>query len=45
VHELGSFLELVSRLLKDFEHKGWVHLERGAIDVLDADAMKKFVNL
>ena len=43
--ELGSFRELVSRLLKDFEHKGWVQLERGQIQVLDADAMKKFVNL
>jgi len=43
--ELGSFRELVSRLLKDFEHKGWVRLERGQVHVLDAEAMKKFVNL
>ena len=43
--ELGSFRELVSRLLKDFEHKGWVRLERGAVHVLDAAALKKFVSL
>jgi CRP/FNR family transcriptional regulator len=43
--ELGSFRELVSRLLKDFEHKGWVRLERGAVHVLDGSAMKKFVSL
>jgi CRP/FNR family transcriptional regulator len=43
--ELGSFRELVSRLLKDFEHKGWVRLERGQVVVLDAAALKKFVRL
>lgn len=43
--ELGSFRELVSRLLKDFEHKGWVRLERGQVYVLDGSAMTKFVNL
>lgn len=43
--ELGSFRELVSRLLKDFEHKGWVRLERGLVHVLDAGAMRKFVSL
>jgi CRP/FNR family transcriptional regulator len=43
--ELGSFRELVSRLLKDFEHRGWVRLERGQVHVLDLPAMKKFVNL
>src|SRR5581483_3241884 len=40
--ELGSFRELVSRLLKDFEHKGWVRLERGQVHVLDLPALKKF---
>ncbi|MBB5192927.1 CRP/FNR family transcriptional regulator [Silvimonas terrae] len=43
--ELGSFRELVSRLLKDFEHKGWVRLERGQVLVLDVPALKKFVIL
>lgn len=43
--ELGSFRELVSRLLKDFEHKGWVRLERGQIHVLDGAAVKKFVTM
>lgn len=43
--ELGSFRELVSRLLKDFEHKGWVRLERGQVHVLDVHAIKKFISL
>lgn len=43
--ELGSFRELASRLRKDFEHRGWVQLERGQVHVLDLPAMKKFVNL
>ncbi|GGP28150.1 Crp/Fnr family transcriptional regulator [Silvimonas amylolytica] len=43
--ELGSFRELVSRLLKDFENRGWVQLERGQVCVLDTPALKKFVNL
>ncbi|GGP22359.1 Crp/Fnr family transcriptional regulator [Silvimonas iriomotensis] len=42
--ELGSFRELVSRLLKDFENRGWVRLERGQVCVLDAASLKKLVN-
>lgn len=37
--ELGSVREIVSRLLRSFEDKGWVKLERERITVLDAEAL------
>lgn len=43
--ELGSFRELVSRLLKEFEHKDWVQLERGRVHIKDGAALKKFAAL
>ena len=43
--ELGSFRELVSRILKDFEIRGWVKLERGKIDVLEPLSLKQFADV
>lgn len=40
--ELGTAREVVSRILKDFERRGFVALGRGAITVCDAAALKKF---
>ncbi|ARJ64236.1 Crp/Fnr family transcriptional regulator [Magnetospirillum sp. ME-1] len=37
--ELGSAREVVSRLLKDFERRGWVALARGSVTLLDAAAL------
>ena len=37
--ELGSVREIVSRLLRGFEHRGWVRLERERITVLDPKAL------
>ncbi|MEE9342369.1 MAG: Crp/Fnr family transcriptional regulator [Gammaproteobacteria bacterium] len=37
--ELGSVREVVSRQLKAFEHKGWISLSRGAIDVRNIHAL------
>ncbi len=37
--ELGSVREIVSRLLRSFEDRGWVALERQRIRVLDRDAL------
>ncbi|CUW41284.1 putative transcriptional regulator, Crp/Fnr family [Magnetospirillum sp. XM-1] len=37
--ELGSAREVVSRLLKDFERRGWVTLSRGSVTLLDAAAL------
>ena len=37
--ELGSVREIVSRLLRGFEVRGWVKLERERITVLDARAL------
>ncbi|RMH60147.1 MAG: Crp/Fnr family transcriptional regulator [Bacteroidetes bacterium] len=39
--DLGSAREVVSRLLKDFEHAGAVRLARGAVYVLDVDALRE----
>jgi CRP/FNR family transcriptional regulator len=37
--ELGSVREIVSRLLRQFEERGWVELARGRITVRDARAL------
>jgi CRP/FNR family transcriptional regulator len=37
--ELGSVREVISRILKDFESRSLVHLDRGQIRVLDSDAL------
>ncbi len=37
--ELGTAREVVSRLLKDFEHRGLVALHRGRIELQDRDAL------
>jgi len=39
--ELGTAREVVSRLLKDFEHHGWVRLHRGWIEITDKDALRE----
>jgi CRP/FNR family transcriptional regulator len=40
--ELGSAREVISRILKDFEHRGWVALSRGTVTVTDAAALIRF---
>jgi CRP/FNR family transcriptional regulator len=37
--ELGTAREVVSRILKDFERRGWVALSRGQVTVTDAAAL------
>ena len=39
--ELGSVREVISRILKEFEHKGLVKLERGKIKILNRPALEK----
>ena len=39
--ELGSVREIVSRLLRGFEHRGWVKLERERITVLDPKSLSE----
>lgn len=39
--ELGSAREVVSRILKDFERRGWVTLERGAVTVDDLSGLTR----
>ncbi|MFW2372823.1 MAG: Crp/Fnr family transcriptional regulator [Gammaproteobacteria bacterium] len=39
--ELGSAREVISRQLKEFEHKQWVKLHRGSIEILNSGALEK----
>ena len=43
--ELGSVREIVSRLLKNFAEQGWIRLGREQIEIVDADALKRFIAL
>jgi len=40
--ELGSVRVFVSRLLRSFEERGWVRLERERVNVLDPKALLEF---
>lgn len=39
--ELGSAREVISRQLKEFERRGWIHLGRGQLQLLDAGALQQ----
>ncbi len=39
--ELGTVREVVSRKLKSFERHGWLRASRGAIELLDPDALRQ----
>lgn len=41
--ELGTAREVVSRMLKEFEKKGWVRLQRGRITLLDEGGLKELL--
>ena len=38
--ELGSAREVISRLLKDFESRGWLKLHRGSLEILDKQSLE-----
>ena len=42
--ELGTAREVVSRILKDFERRGWIGLTRGEIRLADPAALRRFAN-
>ncbi|MRH78236.1 helix-turn-helix domain-containing protein [Spiribacter sp. C176] len=42
--ELGTAREVISRLLKDFERKGLVQLERGKVELIDIAQLEQFSN-
>jgi CRP/FNR family transcriptional regulator len=39
--ELGSVREVISRILKNFEERGMLHLERGQVHILDKEALEE----
>ncbi|NVO54181.1 Crp/Fnr family transcriptional regulator [Rhodobacteraceae bacterium B1Z28] len=43
--ELGSAREVMSRILKDFERRGWVGLKRGVIHVRNLPALRRHARL
>jgi CRP/FNR family transcriptional regulator len=42
--ELGSVREVISRILKDFEAKGLLKLDRGIIKIIDLESLRKLYN-
>ena len=40
--ELGTAREVVSRILKDFERRGWINLNRGEIKLIDIPSLVTF---
>ena len=43
--ELGSAREVISRLLGEFQRRGWVSQGRGELRILDADALIRLSRL
>lgn len=39
--ELGSAREVISRQLSEFQRRGWITLARGAIEIVDAKALRQ----
>ena len=42
--ELGTAREVISRTMKSFESQGWIQLSRGALKILDANALRSYGN-
>lgn len=40
--DLGSVREVISRYLREWERKGWIHTARGAIEVADRKALARY---
>jgi CRP/FNR family transcriptional regulator, anaerobic regulatory protein len=43
--ELGTAREVISRQLNEFQRRGAISTSRGAIDIVDADQLKRLVSL
>lgn len=42
--ELGTAREVISRTMKSFESRGWIQLSRGALKILDPNALRSYGN-
>lgn len=40
--ELGTAREVISRTMKSFEARGWIRLSRGALKILDPNALRSY---
>jgi CRP/FNR family transcriptional regulator, cyclic AMP receptor protein len=43
--QLGTVREVLARTLGQFERKGWVRLQRGVIEIIDAEALREVAGL
>jgi CRP/FNR family transcriptional regulator len=42
--EIGTVREVVSRILKEFERRGWIALTRGEVRLVDPHSLRRFAN-
>jgi CRP/FNR family transcriptional regulator len=42
--DIGTSREVVSRILKEFEHKGWITLARGEIQTQNSNELQRVAN-
>ena len=43
--ELGTAREVVSRIMKDFQRKGWIEMSRGKVKILKRDSLENLCNV
>lgn len=43
--ELGTAREVVSRIMKDFQRKGWIEMSRGKVKLLNRDSLQNLCNV
>jgi CRP/FNR family transcriptional regulator len=43
--EIGSAREVISRLLKDFESRGWLKLSRGSVEIFDKQSLEDVASM
>jgi CRP/FNR family transcriptional regulator len=43
--ELGTAREVVSRIMKDFQRKGWIEMSRGKVKILDRESLRNLCNV
>lgn len=43
--ELGTAREVVSRIMKDFQRKGWIEMSRGKVTIISRDSLQNVCNV
>ena len=42
---VGTVREVVARTLATFEHKGWIEMQRGRIEIINPDALENLAEM